>query len=121
VDGGEVLISRFKTIHVDVDGLLLLDGTVGPVFEVIASLHCSTGGTDEEAFTEVARTGSRPLSPDGVVKIFEFIDLPDQCTAAIVLVRVSVIDAGFVGGTPGEPLALENIGVTPPWIAASGL
>ena len=86
-----MLISGFDTNHVDVDGLLLQDGTLGPVFEVIASLHCSTGGTDEKAFTEVARTGSCPLSPDGDVKFFEFIDLPEQCAAAIVLIGVDLL------------------------------
>jgi hypothetical protein len=122
VDDGHVVVSRlFHAIALDVEGLLLLDGTVGPVFEVIASLHCSSGGPGEEVFTEVARTKSHPLSPEGNVKLFEFFDVPDQCTAAIVLVRVKVIDAGFIGGTPGEPLDLEDIGVVPPWIAASGL
>lgn len=121
IDDGDVLISRFNTIHADADGLLLLNGTVGPVLEVFASLHCSTGATGEEAFTEVARSKNAPISAEGDFKIFDFISVPSQCTAAIVLIRVSVIDAGFIGGPPGTPVNLEDLGVTPPWIAASGL
>lgn len=120
VDVGEVRI-RNGELDLEVEGLLLLNGTVGPVFEVIASLHCASGGEGEEAFTEVARTGSFPLSPAGDAEVEELIDVPEQCSAAIVLVRVKVIDAGFVGGPPGVPLDLEALGIVPPWIAASGL
>ncbi len=37
---GNVKISEGDGFEVEVEGLLLLDGTVGPVIDVIASLHC---------------------------------------------------------------------------------
>ncbi len=41
--------------------MLLLDGTIGPVVDVIASLHC----LGDTGFTEVARIGPAPLGFDG--------------------------------------------------------
>ena len=66
---GETEIDPDGELEIDVEGLLLLDGTVGPVLEVIASVHCASGATDHEAFTEVARTASAPLSAAGDVQI----------------------------------------------------
>ena len=103
VDEGQVRIDDDGELTLDVEGLLLLNGTVGPVFEVAAGVFCSTVDTDEEEFTEVARTGNAPLNADGDAEIEETLELPGVCAAAIVLARVTVIDAGFVGGPPGGP------------------
>ncbi len=112
---GEVEIGVYGELEMEVEGLLLLDGTVGPILEVFASLVCQkTTPTGEPTNEVVASTGNVPLSADGDAEIDETIDLPDVCVAPIVLIRAGLLDVGF---GPVEP---EELGFPSPWIAASG-
>lgn len=112
---GEVEIGENGKLELHVAGLLLLDGTIGPVLTVFASLVCQqsvlTGAPTNEV---VASTLDVPLSAAGDAEIDEVITLPSSCVAPIVLVRIRLVDVGF------GPVDIEDLGVPPPWIAASG-
>ena len=116
VAGGEVEIGEDGKIELEVEGLLLLDGTVGPVLTVFASLVCQktvlTGSPTNEV---VASTADVALSAAGDAEIEEVIALPStSCIAPIVLVRVRLVDIG------SGPVDIEDLGIPAPWIAASG-
>ena len=102
-------------LEVDVEGLLLLDGTVGPVRSVIASLVCQKTAASADPTNEVvADTADVPLSAAGDAEIEEAIELPPVCVAPIVLIRIKLVDFG------GGPFPITDLGVPEPWIAASG-
>ena len=113
--------------EVELEGFLLtdtgdpnLDGTIGAVIEIIATLHCR--GDDAAGFTEVGRIGPVPLDMDGNAELEGQVVLPPFCIAPIVLVRIYSLDAIALSGTPGVVVVLEE--QVPPipnfWIAASG-
>lgn len=108
-------IGENRKLELHVAGLLLLDGTIGPVLTVFASLVCQqsvlTGAPTNEV---VASTLDVPLSAAGDAEIDEVITLPSSCVAPIVLIRIRLVDVGF------GPVDIEDLGVPPPWIAASG-
>ncbi len=112
---GDVEIGSDGKLELDVEGLLLLDGTVGPVLSVFASLVCQktvlTGAPTNEV---VASTADVPLSAAGDASLEEDITLPAACVAPIVLVRIRLVDVGF------GPVDIEDLGIPAPWIAASG-
>ncbi len=114
VADGEVEIDDDGELDLEVAGLLLLDGTVGPVRSVFASLVCQktvlTGAPTNEV---VASTTDVPLSAAGDAAIDEIITLPSVCVAPIVLIRVKLADVG------GGPFDIAAAGLTA-WIAASG-
>ena len=122
VEEGKVKISSKKSttrLEVDVEGLLLLDGTVGPVVTVFASLVCQKTGdfvAGEPTNEVVASTGDVPLSAAGDAEIEETIDLPPVCVAPIVLIRINLVDFGTGTG----PFPISALGIPEPWIAASG-
>ncbi len=99
VSGGQARLDRDGKVQVDVEGLLLLNGTTGPVTGLRASLTCH--GTNV-----VATTGVVPLDAAGKAEIDETIALPTKCVGPIVLIRVGRV------GTGAE--------ITGPWIAATG-
>ncbi len=115
VAGGEVEIGENGKLELNLGGLLLLEGTIGPVLTVFASLVCQqpvlTGAPTNEV---VASTLDVPLSAAGDAEINEAITLPSSCVAPIVLVRIRLVDVGF------GPVDIEDLGLPPPWIAASG-
>ena len=115
---GEAEVSEDGEFDVELEGFLLLDGTIGPVIELIATLHCR--GEDAAGFTEVGRIGPAPLDMDGNADLEGQVVLPPFCIAPIVLVRIYSIDAGFIGGMPGDVIVLEDVGFPNFWIAASG-
>ena len=112
---GEVRIGSDGRLRVEVEGLLLLDDTVGPVLSVFSSLVCQktvlTGAPTNDV---VASTADVPLSAAGDAEIDEIIALPSICVAPIALIRIRLVDVGF------GPVDIEVLGVPPPWIAASG-
>ena len=114
---GEVEIGEDGKLELEVKGLLLPDGTVGPIVTVFASLVCQktvlTGAPTNEVVTSTADV---PLSAAGDAEIEEIIVLPAVCVAPIVLVRVRLVDIGF------GPIDIEGAPLfrPPPWIAASG-
>ena len=103
---GKATLHADGTIHVKIEGLLItgtgtaLDGTVGPVTGVRASLTCQ--GTNV-----TATTGVFPLSSFGDAQIKEVITLPSTCLGPIILIRI-----GSTSSNPGPLLG--------PWIAATG-
>ncbi len=114
---GEVEISEDGELELDVEGLLLLDATVGPVVTVFASLVCQKTGpfvAGEPTNEVVASTGDVALSAAGDAEIEETIDLPPVCVAPIVLIRINLVDFG------GGPFPITDLGIPEPWIAASG-
>ncbi len=111
---GEAEVSEDGDFEVEVEGLLLLDGTIGPVVDVIASLHC-LGDTVDGGHTEVARIGPVPLDANGDAEMSGWVELPSVCIGPVVLVRAFSVDFG------GGVLILEDdLGIAPLWIAASG-
>ena len=96
---GRVEIFRNGTLYVNFRSLLItgtgtsLDGTTGPVKQVLASLVCGV-----RVFSS---TGSVKLSSSGDARIKQKISLPETCFGPRVLIRVS--------GATSEP-----------WIAATG-
>ncbi len=112
---GDVEIGEDGKLELEVEGLLLLDNTVGPVLTVFASLVCQktvlTGAPTNEV---VASTADVPLSAAGDAEIQEVIALPSACVAPIVLIRIRLVDVGF------GPVDIEDLGIPAPWIAASG-
>ncbi len=103
---GRASVDADGTLHVEVEGLLItgtgtaLDGTVGPVRGIRASLTCQ--GTNV-----TATTGVVPLSASGDAEIEQVIPLPTICVGPIILIRV-----GATASNPGPLLG--------PWIAATG-
>jgi len=115
VAGGDVEINDDGTLELEVDGLLLLEGTVGPVLSVFASLVCQKTVLSGPPTNEVVvSTGDVPLSAAGDAEIDEVIALPSSCVAPIVLVRIGLVDVGF------GPVDIVELGIPSPWIAASG-
>jgi hypothetical protein len=100
IDRGTARVAGNGRVRVSVDGLLItgtgtaLDGTTGPVANVVASVTC-----DGTAPTIVS-TGAVPLSPNGDARIDQQVALPTTCLAPIVLVRANSSSG--------------------PWIAAAG-
>ena len=112
---GEVEIGENGELDMDVEGLLLLDGTVGPVRSVFASLVCQKTVASADPTNEVvASTADVALSAAGDAEIDEVITLPSVCVAPIVLIRINLVDFG------GGPFPISNLGIPEPWIAASG-
>ncbi len=114
---GEVEIDEDGKLELDVEGLLLLDDTVGPVVTVFASLVCqktAAVGAGVPTNEVVASTADAPLSAAGDFKIQDTITLPAVCVAPIVLIRINLVDFG------GGPFPIANLGIPEPWIAASG-
>jgi hypothetical protein len=99
--GSEARIKSHSRLDVRVRGLLItgtgtaVDGTTGPVKQVVASLACANG--------DMATTAAAPLSADGNARIRDHIKIPADCLAPVVLVRIS------------------GIAAADPWIAATGL
>ena len=115
VEEGEVEIGEDGKLELEVEGLLLLDDTVGPVLTVFASLVCQkTVASGDPTNEVVASTADVPLSAAGDAEIEEVISLPSVCVAPIVLVRIRLVDVGF------GPVDIEDLGIPAPWIAASG-
>ena len=125
---GEVEIGENGQLDMEVEGLLLLDGTVGPIRSVFASLVCQKTVASADPTNEVvASTADVPLSAAGDAEIEDVIALPAVCVAPIVLLRVSAVDSGFFApacmggaGTCTATGVAVPIGCNGPWIAASG-
>jgi hypothetical protein len=104
--GSETRLSGDGRLRADVRGLLItgtggaLDGTVGPVQAVVASLTCTNPTTGDTGAPSVVSTGPVPLSAGGNARIDQRLSIPSPCVAPIVLIRANS-EAG-------------------PWIAASG-
>ncbi len=111
---GEVEIGEDGELELEVEGLLLLDGTVGPIRSIFASLVCQKTVASADPTNEVvASTADVPLSAAGNAVINEIITLPSSCVAPIVLIRVKLADLG------AGPFDIALAGLTA-WIAASG-
>jgi len=101
LDRGTTRVNSAGRLSLHVEGLLItgtgtnLDGTTGPVTNVVASLTCQ--GTAPT----VVSTAAVPLSPEGDARIDQRIVVPSPCLAPIVLVRANSSSG--------------------PWIAATGL
>jgi hypothetical protein len=99
--GSKASISHHGRLDMRVRGLLItgtgtaVDGTTGPVKQVVASLACANGDT--------ATTSAVPLSARGNARIRDHVTVPANCLAPVVLVRIS------------------GIAASDPWIAATGL
>ena len=107
VTEGEAEVSEDGDFEVEVEGLLLLDGTIGPVVDLIVSLHC-LGDTVDGGHTEVARIGPVPLDANGVAEMEGQVELPPVCIGPVVLVRALSVDFG------GGVLILEDdLGIAP--------
>ncbi len=87
-------------LHLSVVGLVIslpgspVDGTTGPVKNVLASLVCGN--------SVVASTSPVPLGANGDARINQKVSLPSTCFGPVILVRIS----GLVASDP--------------WIAATG-
>ena len=100
-------ISSSGMTHVSVNGLVIslpgspLDGTTGPVTQVLASLVCqsSSGQT-------ITSTNAVPLNSDGDAQINQMVTLPGTCFAPTILIRIAATTSGPVSNGP--------------WIAATG-
>jgi hypothetical protein len=99
--GSRARLKSHSRLDVRVRGLLItgtgtaVDGTTGPVKQVVASLACANG--------DIATTAAEPLSADGDARIRDHVKVPANCLAPVVLVRIS------------------GIAAADPWIAATGL
>jgi hypothetical protein len=99
--GSRARLKSHSRLDVRVRGLLItgtgtaVDGTTGPVKQVVASLACANGDT--------ATTAAAPLSAQGDARIRDQIKVPADCLAPVVLVRIS------------------GVAAADPWIAATGL
>ena len=103
----EAEVSEDGDFEVEVEGLPLLDGTIGPVVDLIVSLHC-LGVTVDGGHTEVARIGPVPLDANGVAEMEGQVELPPVCIGPVVLVRALSVDFG------GGVLILEDdLGIAP--------
>ncbi len=119
---GEVEIGEEGGLDLEVEGLLLLDGTVGPVRSVFASLVCQKTVASADPTNEVvASTTDVPLSAAGDAEIKDVIALPAVCVAPIVLVRIGLVESPNCAlvGQP-NPCQVTSFGIPSPWIAASG-
>jgi hypothetical protein len=99
--GSKVSIDDRGRVDLRVRGLLItgtgtaVDGTTGPVKQIVASLACANGDS--------ATTAAVPLSARGDARIRDRIKVPADCLAPVALVRIS------------------GIAAADPWIAATGL
>jgi hypothetical protein len=106
VSSAVVQLDRDGRLHANIHGLLIskpgspLDGTVGPVTGVRASLTC-------EGTNVVASTGLVSLDANGNTKIDQMVTLPQSCVGPIILIQI-----GSTTSNPGPTLG--------PWIAATG-
>lgn len=107
VSAGEAGVSPNGMLHVNVEGLLIsepgsaVDGTTGPVTQVLASLVCQT-----TTGLLVASTNPVPLSQKGDAQINQIVAVPDACFAPAILVIIAATTTGVVSNGP--------------WIAATG-
>ena len=95
-------------LSVDIDGLVIygtgtsLDGTVGPVTQVVASLVC-----ESSSGPSLINSSAVPLTPTGYAKINQNIPIPSTCFAPQVLIRIAATTSGAVSNGP--------------WIASTGV
>lgn len=107
VASGHAGISPNGMLHLNVAGLLIsepgsaLDGTTGPVTQVLASLVCQT-----TTGVTVASTNPVPLSTKGDAHINQKVAFPSACFAPAILVVIAATTSGPVSNGP--------------WIAATG-
>jgi hypothetical protein len=80
---GTARLDRNGKFELEVKGLLLLDGTTGPVTTISASFFCAPDSNATPAFT----TGQVPLSTHGDARIREHVTVPSRCLSPVVLVH----------------------------------
>lgn len=99
LDRGETRITAAGRLSLEVEGLLItgthtgLDGTTGPVTDVVAALTC------EGTTPTIVSTAPVPLSPEGDAEIEQQIALPGTCLAPIVLVRANSSSGPWIAAT----------------------
>jgi hypothetical protein len=89
IDRGEVRVRPSGRMDVRIEGLEVprADGTAdNPVAMIDAVLYC--GGV------QVADSGAHPMSPDGDARFRVFLDVPQTCAAATVLISPSAAVGG---------------------------
>ncbi len=107
VASGQARLSSDGMLNVNIDGLLLygtgtsLDGTTGPVTQVLASVVCET-----TSGLSITNTSSVALSSMGNAHISQDVPLPSTCFAPQILIRIAATTSG--PATNGA------------WIAATG-
>lgn len=104
--GSETRLTGDGRLRADIRGLLItgtggaLDGTTGPVTQVVAALTCTNAASGDAGAPSIVATATAPLSAAGNARIDENVAVPSPCIAPVVLIRANAA-AG-------------------PWIAASG-
>ena len=119
VKSGEASISSSGRVRVEVQGLVIatggpanLVGTTGPVTMVGASLIC--GGSGGTAVPETGGVVSpSPLSAAGNAEIEQAVNLPANCFAPVVLVRIFT-SAAPVGSQLGAFIAATGLTLNAP-------
>jgi hypothetical protein len=106
VRNGNATLTPSGELELEVKGLLLSNGTTGPVTQIAASLVCGGSGG-----MVVATTPAVNLSQEGDAELEAKITPPATCFGTIILVRV----AGLNGTLLPTPLAS-----TVPFIAVTG-
>jgi len=104
--GSDTRLTGDGRLRADIRGLVItgtggaLDGTVGPVQNVVAALTCTNSASGDAGAPSLVATAPVPLSAAGNARIDQRISVPVPCIAPVVLIR-----ANSASG---------------PWIAASG-
>jgi len=104
--GSDTRLTGDGRLRADIRGLLItgtggaLDGTTGPVTQVVAALTCTNAATGDTGAPSIVATAAAPLSAAGNARIDDRIMVPSPCIAPIVLIRAN--------------------GAAGPWIAGSG-
>src|SRR5262245_47259345 len=89
VRGGSVTITADGKVVSSIKGLVIPQVGVGPVTKVAASLVCGGSGG-----SVAATTRSFPLQQNGDTSLADTINLPANCVAPVVLIRITALTDG---------------------------
>jgi len=99
LDEGSVRLNRDGDIEVELQGLVLANGTAGGVVTVSASLLC---GADAVA-GPAATTGTFPLSQAGDAEFETSLTVPATCLAPIVVINPNGRATTYIAVTGWRP------------------
>ena len=103
--GSETRLTGDGRLRADIRGLLItgtggaLDGTVGPVTQVVAALACTNPASGDAGAPSIVATVPAPLSAAGNARIDDRISIPMPCIAPIVLIRANAAAGPWIAGS----------------------
>ena len=98
--GSETRLTGDGRLRADIRGLLItgtggaLDGTTGPVTQVVAALTCTNASTGDTGAPSIVAT-----SAAGNARIDDRISIPTPCIAPIVLIRANAAAGPWIAGS----------------------